>query len=96
MKKANKACWYSDINLYGGKLEYIMDDDEDMLTITYKKGLIIDVGYISELNTYFITAVKDASVKSWNSPMMSVEVHDKNMLANALQNVIIQLHNHTK
>lgn len=85
--------WYSDLNLYGGKLEYISDDDQDMLTITYKNGILIDVGYIEELRTYFITAVKD---NNWISPIAEAEVHDKHLLADSLQDMIIKIQSYNK
>lgn len=91
-KQINKE-WevYSKLDLYGGKLKTIIDDDEDMLTVTYKNGVKIDVGYIKALNAYFITVVKDDSLEGWNSPISVVEVRDKAALAGALQDIIIKI-----
>ena len=79
---------YTSLDLCGGKLKTISDDDEDMLTITYPNGLVIDVGYISEENSYYITVVKDNSSNGWNSPIMQINVLKKSSLLDALQNTI--------
>jgi hypothetical protein len=95
MSKITSSWWsvYENLNLYDGKLQTISDDSEDMLTITYPTGLIIDVGYIALEKRYYITVVKNDSVDSWNSPIMKIEVYKKSSLAYTLQNTIQELHN---
>lgn len=92
MKKIDKFWYevYANINLYGGKLETISDDDEDMLTITYQNGLMIDVGYIQSENTYYITVVTDDSIEGWKNPINVVEVRNKDSLVVEIQNVILK------
>ena len=45
---------YQNLDLLNGKIRFILEDDEDMIEILYKDGLLIDVGYIAKLSSYFI------------------------------------------
>ena len=45
---------YEALDFLGGKLTYILDDDEDMMEIRYDDGMLIDVGYIHHDKLYFI------------------------------------------
>lgn len=93
MLKKNDKWWkvYESLDLCGGELQTISDDDEDMITITYLNGIIIDVGYISNDKKYYITVVKDDSIESWNSPIMIIEELNKTSLPTVLQNIIFEV-----
>lgn len=89
--KLKDSSWYQeyeDLDLCGGELTAILDDDEDMLEINYPDGSMIDVGYIAKNKMYYITAVKDDSGEAWNEPREIIEVSEKSMLAYELQSII--------
>lgn len=94
----NNQWWniYTKLNLCGGKLKTILDDDEDMITITYATGLLIDVGYVQHLKTYYITVVSTDSIEGWKSPLMIVEVHNKSELFNKIQEIIFIYQSYSK
>lgn len=50
---------FDDINFQGGIPTYICELDEDMLEIRYANGYMIDVGYIEECKTFYVTVVKN-------------------------------------
>ncbi len=58
---------YANLDLCGGELITIIDDDQDMLEVKYPNGAMIDVGYVesedkSEGYIYVITAVEDTTI----------------------------------
>ncbi len=79
---------YKRLHLAQGELQTICDDDQDMLLITYEDGMQIDVGYIEEDKTYFITVVKDDTMESWNNPLGEFATTDKSKLPTELQKSI--------
>lgn len=86
-----KLSWdneYKKLDLAQGKLQSFCNDDEDMLLITYKDGMQIDVGYIKEDKTYYITVVQDDTIESWNNPLGVYTANDKTKLPSELQKVI--------
>lgn len=86
-----QPCWddvYKRLDLVRGKLQSVCDDDEDMLLITYEDGMQIDVGYIEEDKTYYITVVSDDTMESWNNPLGVFTTKDKSNLAYELQKAI--------
>ena len=84
---------YKKLDLAQGNLQTICDDDQDMLLITYEDGMQIDVGYIEDDNTYYITVVKEDTMESWNNPLGELAITDKSQLPNELQKVIYKLRN---
>lgn len=84
---------YKKLDLANGKLQSICDDDEDMLLITYEDGMQIDVGYIEEDKTYYITVVKDDTMESWNNPLGKFLTSDKSKLPTELQKAIYKFRN---
>ena len=84
---------YKKLDLAQGKLKTICDDDQDMLLITYDDGMQIDVGYIEEDKTYYITVVKDDTMESWNNPLGVFSTNDKSKLPNELQKAIHKFRN---
>ena len=95
-KLETHASWddkYKKLDLARGKLQSICDDDQDMLLITYEDGMQIDVGYIAEDKTYYITVVKDDTMESWNNPLGVFSTSDKSNLPSELQKAIYKFRN---
>lgn len=84
---------YKRLDLAQGKLQTICDDDQDMLLITYEDGMQIDVGFLKEENTYYITVVKDDTMESWNNPLGVFSTGDKSKLPSELQKAIRKFRN---
>ncbi len=84
---------YKKLDLAQGKLQTICDDDQDMLLISYEDGMKIDVGYIEKDKTYYITAVKDDTIESWNNPLGVFSTGDKSKLPTELQKAIHKFRN---
>lgn len=84
---------YKKLDLAQGKLQSICDDDQDMLLITYEDGMQIDVGYIEEEKSYYITVVKDDTMESWNNPLGVFSARDKSRLPTELQKAIHKFRN---
>ena len=83
--------WYDDykkLDLLGGKISFILEDDEDMIEIHYKDGMLIDVGYIERMHSYFITVVSSDTVEEWKSPLEEIKVEDKTVLVDKIQETI--------
>ena len=83
--------WYDDykkLDLLGGKISFIIEDDEDMIEIHYKDGMLIDVGYIERMHSYFITVVSSDTIEGWKQPVEEVKVEDKTVLADKIQETI--------
>lgn len=91
-----RPCWddaYRKLDLAHGNLQSICDDDEDMLLITYEDGMQIDVGYIKDKNTYYITVAQDDTIESWNKPLGVFTTNDKSKLPTELQKAIYKFRN---
>ena len=56
-EKSNRWDEYQNLNLCNGKIRFILEDDEDMIEISYDDGMLIDVGKPSSVNFYCITVV---------------------------------------
>ncbi len=84
---------YKRLALANGNLQIICDDDQDMLLITYEDGMQIDVGYIKDENTYYITVVKDDTMESCNNPLGVFSTNDKSKLPTELQKAIHKFRN---
>ena len=76
---------YKNLDLINGKISFISEDDEDMIEILYKDGLLIDVGYIKNLSSYFITVVSN---DDWTKPIEEIKVDTKIDLLDQIQKTI--------
>ena len=96
MKTTKYQWWevYEDLSLLGGKLEICSDDSEDMLSITYPNGLMIDVGCYGDHKTYCITVVPSDTIQGWQSILAEIEVHNKLNLPSKIQDVILEYNNY--
>ena len=81
---------YQGLNLCGGKINFILDDDEDMLEITYDDGMLIDVGKPMSENYYCITVVSSDDETGWNNPISEMIVLDKKDLIEKLQESVLK------
>ncbi len=84
---------YKRLHLAQGNLQAICEDDQDMLLITYEDGMQIDVGYIEDDKTYYITVVKDDTMESWNNSLGIFSTDDKSKLPTELQKAIRKFRN---
>lgn len=94
--EADQPYWdeiYKNLDLAQGKLKTICDDDQDMLLITYEDGMQIDVGYIAEDKTYYITIVSSDTNEAWNNPLGEFAIKDKAKLPGELQKIILKFRN---
>ncbi len=83
--------WYEDyknLDLLQGTIEFILDDDQDMIEIHYNDGMLIDVGYIEEMQLYYITIVLTDDEDGWKQPLEEIEIKEKIRLIDKLQEII--------
>ena len=83
--------WYDDykkLDLSDGKISFILEDDEDMIEIHYKDGMLIDVGYIERMHSYFITVVSSDTEDGWKKTLEEIKVEDKTVLVDKIQETI--------
>ncbi len=86
--------WYDDykkIDLLRGKITFVSEDDEDMIDIHYKDGMLIAVGYIE--NLYFITVVSNDTEEGWKNPLDEIMVENKAVLADKIQETVYKYRN---
>ena len=88
----NSEWWkaYDKLDLQGGKITFICDDDEDMIEIIYPDGLFIDVGKPTFGDGYIITVVASNDEAGWQKPLAEINVLDKKDLASKIQDTIVQ------
>ena len=79
---------YKNLNLMSGKISFILEDDEDMIEIYYEDGMLIDVGYIERMHSYFITVISSDTADGWKQRVEEVKVEDKTVLADKIQETI--------
>lgn len=84
------------LDLLGGMLFPMMNDDEDMLQIMWHDGMYIDVGFIKNENTYYITTVSDDKPESWKNPLSVLKTRNRNDLLNILQEEIFRCRLYSK
>ena len=78
------------LDLCGGSLVSILNNDEDMLEIRWSDGMWIDVGFIEEEKTYYITTVANDTLESWNNPMSVLKTSNRMDLVNMIQQEIFR------
>lgn len=79
---------YNKLNLHNGTISFISEDDEDMIEIRYKDGMLIDVGYIERLNSYVITVVSSDTEEGWKDPLEQITVNNRSELSDKIQDTI--------
>ena len=87
----HKKMWFDDYNkldLLNGKIRFLSENEEDMIEILYKDGLLIDVGYIKGLTSYFITVVSSDTEEGWKNPLEEIKVENKAELFDKIQETI--------
>ena len=78
------------LDLCGGTLVSILNDDEDMFEIRWSDGMWIDVGFIEEEKTYYITTVANDTLESWNNPLSVLKTSNRMDLVNMIQQEIFR------
>lgn len=78
------------LDLCGGSLVSILNNDEDMLEIRWSDGMWIDVGFIEEEKTYYITTVANDTLESWNNPLSVLKTSNRMDLVNMIQQEIFR------
>jgi hypothetical protein len=76
---------FSDIDFKGGRCRYIEPIGEDMLEVCYPNGFMIDVGYIEETKTFYVTIIKD---NDWVNIHKEISAKTETELKNALRYAI--------
>lgn len=79
---------FESLALSGGSIEFLLNDDEDMIEIRYPDGMLIDVGKALADQLYRITVVAEDSVSGWRSPLYEEAIADKESLPVRIQQVI--------
>ena len=81
---------YETLNLLGGHINFICDDDEDMIEIHYEDGMLIDVGKAICNGIYYITGVTSDDIDGWKAPVAEIAVRDKKELYSRIQSAIME------
>lgn len=92
-KKMNTHAWWDDykgLDLCDGKIIFIIEDDEDMIEITYDDGMLIDVGKPATADYYCITVVVSNNEIGWRNPIAEITVSNKQDLIYKIQETIIR------
>ena len=84
---------YQSLDLKNGKIEFICEDDQDMIEIRYDDGMLIDVGYIAEERKYYITVVESDDANGWEKPLVVREADCKEKLFSEIQKTIFEFRN---
>ena len=71
-----------------GEISFTLEDDEDMIEIKYSDGMLIDIGYIDRLNSYFITVVSSDTAEGWKNPLEEIKVENKSELFDKIQEAV--------
>ena len=82
---------YESLNLFGGTLNFIGDDLEDMIEIRYPDGMLIDVGKYDDI--YCIIVVLSDDRDWWQNLLLELPVTDKKDLYRRIQETIIRFRN---
>lgn len=79
---------FDGIDLYGGRITFVLDGGEDMLAVKFTDGMTVDVGSPDEGGTYCVTAVSSDDVEGWNKPLCELGSVSADELCGAVQAVI--------
>ena len=79
---------FAALNLQGGKISFICNDDEDMIEITYHDGMLIDVGKSLSTGLYHVTVVSSNDVIGWQHPLYELSISARADLFAGIQNAI--------
>ena len=79
---------YKKLDLLGGKISFILEDDEDMIEITYHDGMLIDVGKSLSTGLYHVTVVSSNDVIGWQHPLYELSITARADLFAGIQNAI--------
>lgn len=86
---------FSKIDIFGGEFTFIENNGQDMFEIIWPDGMIMDVGYIEEDKTYYITTVTEDSSWAWNNPLSEAAITNRRELIPTLQKEIKKCRSNT-
>lgn len=88
----NRRWWddYRSLELCGGTISFILEDDEDMIEIHYADGMLIDVGKPMATNQYCISVVSSDDENGWKNPIQEMTVANKEELFRRIQETIFK------
>ena len=79
---------FAALDLHGGKISFICNDDEDMIEITYHDGMLIDVGKSLSTGLYHVTVVSSNDIIGWQHPLYELSISARADLFAGIQNAI--------
>ena len=79
---------FKPLELRGGNISYICNDDEDMIEITYPDGMLIDVGKALSTGLYYVTVVASNDLAGWQHPLYEIAVYERAKLFCSIQSTI--------
>ena len=71
-------------------MDFICEDDEDMINISYDDGMLIDIGKPIAVSHYLITVVSPDDEIGWQHPISEIEVTSKQELVTKIQETILK------
>jgi len=74
---------FTSLDFCGGKVRFICEQDEDMITVSLPNGYTVDVGYQEQSGCYYIS-IAQANDAVWN-PETVIPVYIRAQLPNELQ-----------
>ena len=88
----NRTNWYDaykKLDLCGGQIAFLLEDDEDMMEIRSRDGMLIDIGKPTASNRYYVTVVSSDDEAGWQKPLAEIAVADKRDLLQKIQETIL-------
>ncbi len=76
---------YADIDFKGGLPEVLTDRGGGVLEVWYENGYLIDVGYNRDLETYFVSLIKD---DDWAVPVRTIAIRSEGELPQAIRTAV--------
>lgn len=85
---------FDDIDLRDGNINFIENDGQDMIDISYSDGMFIDVG-MDNSNIYNITVVASNDEAGWKNPLCVKSFAGREKLHDQLQDIIERFRENT-
>ena len=79
---------FEPLDLRGGSISFICNDDEDMIEITYPDGMLIDVGKAQSTGLYYVTVVSSNNPAGWKAPLYELPFATRADLVAGIQKAI--------
>lgn len=79
---------FAALDLHGGNISFICNDDEDMIEIIYPDGMLIDVGKSLSTGLYHVTVVSSNDIIGWQHPLCELPISARTDLFAGIQHAI--------